>query len=59
MLNYVFITLFVDKFGIFPTIAKALTTIIVVSFSYLTQKNFTFKIENAEDDPSAPATDHK
>jgi putative flippase GtrA len=59
VLNYVFITLFVDKFGIYPTIAKALTTVIVVSFSYLTQKNFTFKQENAEEDPSAPATDHK
>jgi putative flippase GtrA len=44
-LNYVFIKLFVEKFGIFPTVAKILTTIIVVSFSYLTQKNFTFKNE--------------
>jgi putative flippase GtrA len=26
-------------------VAKVLTTIIVVSFSYLTQKNFTFKAE--------------
>ena len=45
VLNYVFIKLFVEQFGIFPTIAKMLTTIIVVSFSYLTQKNFTFKKE--------------
>lgn len=44
-LNYVFIKLFVEKFGIYPTVAKMLTTIIVVSFSYLTQKNFTFKKE--------------
>jgi putative flippase GtrA len=47
VLNYVFIKLFVEQFGIFPTIAKMLTTIIVVSFSYLTQKNFTFKKEAA------------
>jgi putative flippase GtrA len=43
LLNYVFIKLFVEQFHIYPTIAKILTTIIVVTFSYLTQKNFTFK----------------
>lgn len=43
LLNYVFIKLFVEQFHIFPTVAKVLTTIIVVGFSYLTQKNFTFK----------------
>ncbi len=43
MLNYVFIKLFVEQFHIFPTIAKILTTVIVVGFSYLTQKNYTFK----------------
>jgi putative flippase GtrA len=58
-LNYVCITLFVDEFGIYPTVAKALTTIIVVSFSYLTQKKFTFKIENAEEKSSATPTDNK
>ena len=60
-LNYIFITLFVDKFGIYPTIAKALTTIVVISFSYLTQKHFTFKIEpeTLEDDPSITAADGK
>lgn len=60
-LNYIFITLFVDKFGIYPTIAKALTTIVVISFSYLTQKHFTFKIEpeTLEEDPSVTAADGK
>lgn len=43
LLNYIFIKLFVEQFHIYPTIAKILTTIIVVTFSYLTQKNFTFK----------------
>jgi len=42
-LNWIFIKLFVEQFHIYPTAAKVLTTIIVVSFSYLTQKNFTFK----------------
>lgn len=47
ILNYVFIKLFVEQFGMYPTIAKMVTTIIVVSFSYLTQKNFTFKKDSS------------
>lgn len=43
LLNYIFIKLFVEWFHIYPTIAKILTTGIVISFSYLTQRNFTFK----------------
>lgn len=46
-LNYIFIKLFVEHFHIFPTVSKMLTTIVVVSFSYLTQKNFTFKSDRA------------
>jgi putative flippase GtrA len=42
-LNYMFIKLFVEQFHIYPTVAKILTTFIVVAFSYLTQKHFTFK----------------
>ena len=44
-LNVIFIKLFVEQFHIYPTIAKVLTTVIVVCFSYVTQKNFTFKVE--------------
>lgn len=43
LLNYVFLKLFVEQWGIYPTPSKLLTTVIVVSFSYLTQKHFTFK----------------
>ncbi|MBN8790195.1 MAG: GtrA family protein [Terrimonas sp.] len=43
VLNYIFIKLFVEQFGFYPTIAKVVTTIIVVCFSYLTQRHFTFK----------------
>ncbi|KIC91844.1 GtrA family protein [Flavihumibacter sp. ZG627] len=43
LLNYAFIKLFVEVFGIFPTIAKMLTTLIVVTFSYLAQRNYTFR----------------
>ncbi len=43
VMNYIFIKLFVEQFHIYPTIAKILTTIIVVSFSYITQRKYTFK----------------
>lgn len=42
-LNYFFIRLFVDRFHVYPTVAKIFTTVIVVTFSYLSQKHFTFK----------------
>lgn len=44
-LNYIFIKLFVEQFGIYPTVAKMITTVIVVSFSYITQKHFTFRVK--------------
>lgn len=43
LLNYIFIKLFVEMFGIYPTPAKILTTVIVVIYSYFSQKHFTFK----------------
>lgn len=43
LLNYIFLKIFVDSFGWFPTPSKMLTTVFVVLFSYFSQKNFTFK----------------
>ncbi|MET7000272.1 GtrA family protein [Chitinophaga defluvii] len=48
ILNYVFMKLFVDHFHFYPTIGKICTTAIVVCFSYLTQKKFTFKVKQVE-----------
>jgi putative flippase GtrA len=45
-LNYFFIKLFVEQFALYPTVSKILTTVIVICFSYLTQKHFTFKSQN-------------
>jgi putative flippase GtrA len=45
LFNYVFMKLFVDYCNFYPTIAKILTTILVVCFSYITQKKFTFKVK--------------
>lgn len=47
-LNYIFLKCFIEIFGIFPTIAKILTAVIVACFSYLTQKYFTFRIRGQQ-----------
>lgn len=45
VLNYVLIKLFVEYFGIYPTPSKMITSIIVILYSYLSNKYFTFKLE--------------
>jgi putative flippase GtrA len=47
LLNYVFLKFFVEHAGLYPTLSKALTTIIVVAFSYLMQRYFSFKTGRA------------
>ncbi len=42
-LNYGFLKLFVEVCKWYPTPSKLLTTVFVVAFSYLSQKNYTFK----------------
>ena len=44
ILNYVLMKIFVDHFHFYPTVGKICTTALVVIFSYLTQKKFTFKV---------------
>ncbi|WP_207493397.1 GtrA family protein [Aridibaculum aurantiacum] len=44
-LNYIFIKFFVEQMQLLPVLAKILTTVIVVTFSYLSQKHFTFKVK--------------
>lgn len=43
LLNYFFLKLFVEYFGCYATVAKVFTTIIVVVYSYVVQKHYTFK----------------
>lgn len=43
LLNYIFLKLFVEYFGWYPTLAKIITTGIIVIYSYFSQKYFTFK----------------
>ena len=44
-LNYIFIKLFVEYFGWYPTIAKIATTFIVVIFSYVSQTFYFFRVK--------------
>lgn len=42
-LNYIFLKVLVEFGGLWPTLAKIITTVIVVIYSYFAQKFFTFK----------------
>lgn len=43
ILNYIFLKIFVESFGWYPTISKIATTAIVVIFSYISQTFYFFK----------------
>lgn len=43
VLNYFLLRLFVEFLGMDELLSQVLSTIIVITFSYLTQKHFTFK----------------
>lgn len=43
VLNYGFLKVMVEYMNFYPTIAKIFTTCIIVTFSFLSQKHFTFK----------------
>ena len=43
LLNYVFLKLFVEYFGWYATFSKIVTTGLVIIYSYLSQRYFTFK----------------
>ncbi len=42
-LNYVLLKLFVEHFGWYPTPSLMVITVIVVSFSYFSQRHFSFR----------------
>ncbi|MEZ5084302.1 MAG: GtrA family protein [Bacteroidales bacterium] len=42
-LNYVLLKLFVEYFHIWPTVSKVIITVIVVIYSYVVQRYFTFR----------------
>lgn len=46
LLNYFFLKLFVDKFGWYPTPSLILTSAIIITFSYFSQRHFSFRQKN-------------
>ena len=46
LLNYAIINVLVQYMHFYPTIAKIFATAVIVAFSYLSQKHFTFKTAN-------------
>ena len=49
-LNYVLLRIFVESLKVYPVFAQVLTTCIIILFSYIAQRNFTFKIRSTEDE---------
>jgi putative flippase GtrA len=47
LLNYLFIKLFVEDFGWYPTPSMIVSTGLVTIFSYFSQRNFSFKKNNS------------
>ena len=43
ILNYSFLKIMVEYMNFYPTLARIFATAIIVTFSYLSQKHFTFK----------------
>jgi putative flippase GtrA len=43
LLNYILLKIFVEYFKVYPVIAQIMTTCIVIVFSYLAQRHFSFK----------------
>jgi putative flippase GtrA len=46
-LNYFFLKLFVEYFGLYATLSKGITTVIVVIYSYILQSYFSFKTKKS------------
>jgi putative flippase GtrA len=45
LMNYFFLKLFVEYLHFYPTIAKLITTVFVILFSYLSQKHYSFRVK--------------
>jgi len=50
LLNFIILKIFVERFHIYPVLAQVLTTSIVIIFSYLAQRHFSFKADAVEEE---------
>lgn len=49
-LNYILLKILVEVFHIYPVIAQVITTSIVIIFSYLAQRHFSFRSSSVEEE---------
>jgi putative flippase GtrA len=49
-LNFILLKILVERAHIYAVLAQFLTTSIVILFSYLAQRHFSFRADNTEDD---------
>ena len=49
LLNYILLKVLVERLHIYPILAQIFTILVVVTFSYLSQKHYTFKSSAAEE----------
>ncbi|MGK2863285.1 MAG: GtrA family protein [Chitinophagaceae bacterium] len=49
-LNYILLKILVERAGVYPVLAQVLTTSIVIVFSFLAQRHFSFKANIIEDE---------
>ncbi len=47
LLNYALLKILVEGFQLYPSVSKAIITILLAIFSYFSQKYFTFKVKQA------------
>ncbi|WP_410220476.1 GtrA family protein [Pedobacter sp.] len=45
LLNYALLKILVEGFGFYPSVSKALITVLLAIFSYFSQKHFSFKVK--------------
>lgn len=45
LLNYALLKILVEGFGFYPSVSKAIITILLTIFSYFSQKHFSFKVK--------------
>ncbi len=50
LLNYILLKIFVERLNIYPVVAQVLTICIVVLFSYVAQRNYSFRITAGEEE---------
>lgn len=49
LLNYALMKIFVEGFQFYPSISKAMISLLLAVFSYFSQKHFSFKVKKTKD----------